>query len=154
MAVPGTELTHRRIDAAVDVFDLFGGRLGASKTGIDGDEALGVNLAAQVKEFVKSHVVMLDAFPGRILARRPAVGIANAVFPVVAADEVAARPPINRRVKLLEQGDSIGSPAKDVIRRHERDSTDQKVSFTLTDDFDPAVIRRAPGRKGQWKFGV
>jgi hypothetical protein len=49
--------------------------------------------------------------PGGILARRTAVAVADAVAPVVAADEIAARPAIDRAVELLEQRQRVGAHA-------------------------------------------
>ena len=124
MAVSGATFAHRCVSPAVSIFNLLGGRLGSPQTGIDGNEGLRVDLTAQIHKLVKSHVVMFDALPGRILAGRPAVGIANTVFPVVTADKVPTWPTVDRRVELLQEGYRIGSPAEYVICRHERDRAD------------------------------
>ena len=46
---------------------------------------------AEAHELVHAEIVVFDAFPRGILARRSAVGIAQAVAPIVTADEVARR---------------------------------------------------------------
>ena len=78
------------------VFDFLGGRVVVAEAGVDGDHRLGADFAAEVDEFVDADVVVLDAGPGGILARRPAVAGADAVAPVVAAHEVAAGPAVDR----------------------------------------------------------
>ena len=91
---------------------------------VDGDVGLGLEQPAEGHELVDAEVVVLDALPGRVLARRAAVAVADAVVPVVAADEIAARPAIDRRVEFLEQRERVGPHAVDVVGRHERDGAD------------------------------
>ena len=79
------------------VFDFLRGRIVVAKAGVNGDHRLGADLVAEVDELVDAEVVVLDAGPGRILARRPAIAGADAVAPVVAADEVSAGPAVDRR---------------------------------------------------------
>ena len=115
----GAPSAHQGGGCAVDVFDLFGGHGLRALAAVDRDVRLGIDEAAQVQELVDADVVVLDPEPGRVLARRAAVGITDAVLPVVAADEIAARPAIYRRIQLLEQGQDIGTEALDVVCRHQ-----------------------------------
>ena len=66
----------------------------------------------KVHELVEADVVGLDALPGRVLARRPAVAVADAVLPVVAADEVAARPAVDGRVELAQERQRVGAASR------------------------------------------
>ena len=68
---------------------------------VDDHQRLGLDRAAERHELVDAEIVVLDALPGRVLSRRSAVGVSDAVPPVVAADEISARPAIDRRVELL-----------------------------------------------------
>ena len=65
----------------------------------------------------------------------------------IAADEIAARPAIDRRVEFLEQGQRIGAHAVDVVGRHERDGADPQRSLPGGDDFQPALVRIGGGRE-------
>ena len=63
---------------------------------------------------------MLDPLPGEVFARRTTIGIADAVFPVVPAGKVSARPAIDCGVELLEQFQGVSPQALDVVGRHQR----------------------------------
>ena len=54
-----------------------------------------------------AYIVVLDTLPCRVLARRPAVAVTDAVLPVIPADEVASRPAIDRCIEFLQQGNYI-----------------------------------------------
>src|SRR6185436_11763854 len=98
VAVLGPLPAHRRGRGAVHIFHLLGGRFDAAEAGVDRDVGLGADLADEHQELVDADVVRLDAPPGRVLARRAAVALADAVLPVVAAHEVPAGPAVDRRV--------------------------------------------------------
>ena len=99
---------------------------GPSLAGVDRDVRLGADQAHQVHELVEAHVVVLDALPGRVLARRPAVGVADAVLPVVPAHEVAARPAVDGGVELAEESEGVRAPAQHVVDRHQRHGPDRE----------------------------
>ena len=96
------------VAARVGILDFLDGRLHVAQAAVDGDVRIGAQLAAEGHEFVDAEIVVFDALPGGIFPRRPAIGIAQAVAPVVSADEIAARPAIDRRVQLLEQRQRVG----------------------------------------------
>ncbi len=85
-----------RVDRAVAVVDLLSGGIVIAESGVGGDHRLGVDLTTKVDEFVDADVVMLDSGPSGIVTGRAAIAVADAVAPIVAADEVATRPAIHR----------------------------------------------------------
>ena len=87
--------------------------------------------------------------PGRVLARRPPVAVADAVAPVVAADEVAARPAVDGRIELLEERQDLGPEAFDIVRRHDRGRSDLERAAARRDDLEPGVLGRRAGLEGE-----
>src|SRR3990172_3865552 len=99
---------------------------------------------------MNTDIVVLDALPGRIFARRTLVALADAVAPIVAADEIAARPAIDRRVQLFEQRHNICSPPFDVIGWHQGNGKNSKLATAAADDFQPGVFARSRWLKVEW----
>jgi hypothetical protein len=89
----------------------------------------------------------LCSIPGRVLARRTAVGVADAVLPVVAADEIAARPTVDGRIQVLEQREDLGTEALDIARRHERDGAHPEGLTTARPNLQTGILGRGTGRK-------
>src|ERR1017187_1349234 len=143
VAVLGAKLAQGRAGGTVEVLHLLRGGALVGQAGIHGDIGFRADLAHQRHVLVNADVVGLDALPCGILARWPLVRIADAVLPVVAADEVAARPPVHRRVQLLEQRQRVRAPAVDVVRRHQRYGADPERAGTPGDDLQPAIVRGA-----------
>ena len=50
---------------------------------------------------------------------RVAIAIADSVSPIVATDEISARPAIHRRAELAQSGQRFLAPAFDVVRGHQ-----------------------------------
>jgi len=149
VAVLRSPPAHRARGRTVDVLHLLRGGLGSTKAGVDRDVGLGGDLAAQRQELVHADVVRLDALPRRVLARRPPVGIADAVLPVVAAHEVAPGPAVDGRVQLPEAGQGVGAPAVEIVPRHQRHGADPEGSLAVTHDLEAAVVGGSFGGEGE-----
>ena len=149
MAVLGPQLAHGRVGRTVGVLDLFDGRFRIAQPAVDGDVRLGLQVAAKDHELVQAEVVVLDAVPGRVLARRTAVAVADAVRPVIAADEVSTRPTVDRRIQLLQEGQGVGPHAMDVVGGHEGDRADGDGTLADGGDLQPAVVGGSAGREFQ-----
>ena len=140
VAVGGAALAPRAVGWAIAVFDQRGGQLGRAEARVDHHQRLRLQLAAEGDELVDAEVVVLDACPRGVLARRPSVAGADAVAPVVAAHEVAARPAVDGRVELLEQGHGVGPHPLHVVRRHERGRADPHGARAIEEDGEPGVV--------------
>ncbi len=149
VAVGCAQPAQRRVLRAVAVGELVGRHLGAAEAGVHRDVGLGVDQLAQAQELVQTHVVVLDPLPGGVLARRPAVAVADPVAPVVAADEVAARPAVDGRVQFAQQGEHVGPEAFDVVGRHQRDNSHVQPVPAADRDLQPAVVGRGSGGEAQ-----
>ena len=92
----------RRFPAPISVFDFLGCRSHRPEPGVDHDQRLGIDVAAECDKLVEAEVVVLDFFPGFVPSRRPTIARPNAVFPIVAGDEVSARPAVDGGIQFLE----------------------------------------------------
>ena len=155
MAVGGAEFAHRRVDGAVDVFDLLGRLTGAAESGVHRDVGLGPEQAAHEQEVVDADVVGFNAGPLRVEeAGRPLVGIAYSIPPVVAGYEVAARPPVDGNAQFLEVLHHARAKALEAIGGHQRDGADVKRARAGAGDLQAPILGIASGNELQREFCV
>ncbi len=124
-----------------------------AQAAVERDVGFGAENPAEGHELVQPEVIVFDAGPGRVLARRTAVAVADAIFPVVAADEVAARPAIDRRIQLLQHLQRVGPHALDIVGGHQRDGA--HVARMLVDcDGQRRVVCGLRGQELERVLGV
>jgi len=150
VAVLGAQFAHRRVHAAVGVLDHVHGQLHVALAAVDDHVRLRVDFPTELHELVDAEIVVLDALPGRVLAGRAAVGVPDAVLPVVAAHEIPARPAVDRRIQLLQELQRVGPHAVHVVLRHERDRADAEAA-AAPDNLQTPVVRVGLGRELQRK---
>jgi hypothetical protein len=85
------EVGQRRAAGMVAVFQQVAGGIAAAGAEIDREHRFDSRDAAPIDEFVGAELVSLGREPGQFQPARPLLDRADTVFPVVAADEVAAR---------------------------------------------------------------
>ena len=95
MAVVRAPFPHRTCGRSVRIFDLLNGSFHAAQSTVDGDVRFRFQQPAEHHELVQAKVIVFDARPGRVLARRPAIARSDAVLPVVATDEIPAGPAVD-----------------------------------------------------------
>ena len=83
----------------VRVLDPVAGVLDRAEPGVDAQVRLDAQLLAIAQELVRAEAVGLERAPGVIAARRTLVARPDAVLPVVARGEVAARPAEDRQAE-------------------------------------------------------
>ena len=121
------------VSAAVGVLDPLRRRVGVAEAGVGRDHWLGVDQTAKGDELIRAEVVVLDPGPRRVLARRTPVAVPDAVAPVVAADEITARPAIDRALELLQQRERVSAQAVDVVGGHQRRRPEEHVTLEHAD---------------------
>ncbi len=134
----------------VAVLELRGGGVGVAKPRVHRDPGLGLDQPAEAHELVHAEIVVLDAGPGRIRARRTAIAVADAVAPVVAADEIAARPAVDRGSQVLQQSEGVGTQAFDVVRGHQGDRSDERHAF-LDQKLEGRLVGGPFSREAEWE---
>jgi hypothetical protein len=147
LAVLRAKRAHWRGRGAVDVFDLVGRRGDVAQAAVDGDVRLGADEAAKRHELVDADVVVFNALPCRVLARRTAITIADAIPPVVAADEVPARPPVDGGVQLAKQCNHVRAEPLDVVSGHQRGGANPEASGSAARDLNPPRVSRDASRE-------
>src|SRR5579863_1408043 len=101
---------------------------------------------------MQTEVVVLNAGPCWILSWWAFVAIADSVFPVVTADEIAAWPAVDGRVELLELSECVGPHAVHVVRGHQRCRPNQEFASAFAGDGESGTVRGRAGRKPYWNF--
>ncbi len=76
---------------------------------VDRDVGRGADLGRVLQELVGAEAVRLDGVPRQVEPRRPQVLRADAVLPVIAGDEVAARPAQDRHAEVLHGPHDVGA---------------------------------------------
>ena len=99
---------------AVDVFDEVARLVEAARAEIDGQHHLGADGLAPVGEFVDADGVGIGGVPGEIEPGRALVARADAVFPVVGRDEIAAG---IAHIRDLQVADQLGDVAAHAVLR-------------------------------------
>ena len=102
---------------AVDVFDEVARLVEAARAEIDGEHHLRADRRAPVGEFVDADGVQLGGVPGEVEAGRALVARADAVFPIVGGDEIAAGIANDRDVQRLDEFDHVAAHAVGVRGR-------------------------------------
>jgi hypothetical protein len=139
----GSEFAHECVWSSVAVFELSRRRISIAKTGVHRDPWLRVHQFAEPDELVHPKVIVLDARPGGVRARRTPVAIADPIAPVVAADEIAAGPAVDRGVELAQERERVGAQALDMIGRHQRKGPHRDRAFDHL-ELEPGLVRRRP----------
>ena len=114
-AVLAAQIGQRRAARMVAVLDQVARRIAAARAEIDRQHRLDARGAAPVDEFVGAELVGLGRHPGEVEPARALRDRADAVLPVVAGDEVAARIAHDRRRQLAHQRQHV--PAEALARR-------------------------------------
>src|SRR5690606_17775641 len=109
------ELRHRCRAGAGEVLDPVGHLPNRAGTDVAADVGVGVQLLAEVHEFVRAEgVVLHDVAPVRVDHSGTLRSGAHAVAPVVLVGEAAAGPPEVRDVDRLQRVHHVGADAPDV----------------------------------------
>src|SRR6185437_5293239 len=91
VAVALAQVAPVRTGRTVDVFDEVASLVEAARAEVDGEHRRRADGLAPVDEFVDADGVAVGGMPGEVEAGRALVARADAVFPVVGRDEIAAR---------------------------------------------------------------
>ena len=106
-AVGGAQVGVACPDRGVAVLHPVAGLLGGAGAQVDRQHRLPVQLAAQPDELVGPEAVRLDRLPGQLAQRESLVLRADAVAPVVAGDEVAARIAHDRHFQFAQRVEDV-----------------------------------------------
>lgn len=90
VAIPGPEVGPVAAAGVVGVFHDLAGSIHSLGPQVDGLHDFGAGLPGPVHELVEAECVGLHGVPGSVQAARPVLPGADAVFPVITGDEVAA----------------------------------------------------------------
>ena len=110
-AMLAAQVGERRAAGMVAVFDQMARRIGAARAEVDREHRLDAGGAAPVDELVGSEGVRLGRLPGQVQAARALLDGADAVLPVVAGDEVAARVAHDGGRELAHQLEHVAAEA-------------------------------------------
>src|SRR5207237_1524816 len=91
VAVLLAQVRPLRAHGRVAVLDVIGGVLNRARAEIHPQHRLDAQLAAEIDELVGAELIGFDGAPGQLASPRAFVPRADAVAPVVAADEIPAR---------------------------------------------------------------
>ena len=91
----------------IDVLDKITRRIETARAEVDRQHHLGVGRLAPVGEFMHADLIALRGVPVEIEPDRPLLLGADAVFPVIGGDEIAARVAHHRDIELLDQPDDV-----------------------------------------------
>ena len=119
MSVSHPQLTQPAGGGTVHVLDFLGSRVGIAKTRVYCNIGLRTDQAAEGHEVVDPHVVRLHPVPRKFSPRRPLIGIAYAVTPVIGGHEVPAGPARNRNSLLPQKTDRRGPETRDIVPGHQ-----------------------------------
>ena len=117
MAVGPPEVRPVRVAGAVAVLDPGLGLVHRARPHVHADVGLGAEGAAVLEELVGTEAVRLLRVPGQLAAPGPPVDRPDAVEPVIAADEVAARPSEHRDTERLCRLQHVPAEAARVAQR-------------------------------------
>jgi hypothetical protein len=92
-------------------------RVAAARCEVDGEHRLDACAPAPLDELVGAERVRLGRVPGEVEAARTPLARADAVFPVVAGDEVAAGIAHHRRRQLADEIEHVAAKAARVCAR-------------------------------------
>src|SRR5437879_4088560 len=93
----------------VAILEEIAGRVGAAGAEVDGEHRLDPGEPAPVEEFVGAEMVGLGRQPGEIEPARPRLDRTDAVLPVVAGNEIAARIAHDGRRQLAHEGQYVAA---------------------------------------------
>ena len=91
----------------VAVFDQVARRIAAARSEVNREHRLDIGEAAPVDEFVGAERIRLGRHPREVEAAWPFFGWADAVLPVIAGHEVAARIAHHRHAHSLHFGNDV-----------------------------------------------
>ena len=117
VTVGSSEICPRRVAGAVAVLDPRLGFVHRARAHVDADIGLGLDRAAVLDELVGAEAIRLLGVPGELGAPRPLVPGADAIEPVIAADEVAARPAQDGDAQRAHGVEDVGTKAARVGER-------------------------------------
>ena len=132
----------------IAVFDEVARGIAAARAEIDRHHRLDAGGLAPVHEFIGAEMIGLGREPGQIETRRPLLDRADAVFPVVAGDEIAAGIAHDGRTELLHQRQHVLAKALGVRGRMSGlvDAAIDAASEMLDEGAEQAGIGVADGK--------
>ena len=77
------------------------------QAGVDADEILRADQAAEFGVFIRAHLIVVNLIPCQVKPGRTLVLRADPILPVVAGDVISPGPPHHRNVKVFDQLDKI-----------------------------------------------
>ena len=110
-AVRAAQIGQRRAAGMVAVFHQRARRVAAARAEVDRQHRLDVGGTAPVDEFVGAELVGLGRHPGEVEPARPLLHRPDAIFPIVAGDEVAAGIAHDGRRQLAHQRQHVAAEA-------------------------------------------
>ena len=109
VAVRSPELAPPRAPIEVAVLDVGDRRFDRAGAEVHAEQRLGAHQAAPLDELVGAELVRLDRVPGAIEHHGPLRFRTDAVEPVVAGDEIAARIANDRHAEILDLARDVGA---------------------------------------------
>src|SRR6185437_3984345 len=79
----------------------------SAKAGIDANEILGADEAAQLGVFIRAHLVAFDLMRGEVEPRRTLILGADSILPIIAGNKISAWPPDDRNFQAPDQLNEI-----------------------------------------------
>ncbi len=116
-AVRAPQLGERRAGRVIAILDHVAGSVAGARAEIDRQHGFDAGHAAPVDELVGAELVGLGRHPGEVEPGRPLADRADAIFPIVARDEVAAGVAHDGGLELAHQGHHVLAEALGVGRR-------------------------------------
>jgi hypothetical protein len=101
------QIRQRGAAGMIAILDVTAGFLRAASAQIDGEHGFDVGHAAPVDELVGAEIIWFGGQPGVIQPGRTLRDRSDTIFPVIAADKVAARIAHDRRRQLVHQGHHV-----------------------------------------------
>ena len=111
VAVPGAEVRPVAAAGVVGVFHYLAGRVHSPGAQVDGFHDFRTGLAGPVHEFMQAERVGLHSVPGAVQTAGPVLPRADAVFPVITGDEVAAGVPDDGGAEFLDELEDVKAEA-------------------------------------------
>ena len=109
MAVRMAQVAQRRACGKIAVFDQVARRIRPARSEIHDQHRLNLGRAAPVDELVGAKTIGLDAAPREVEASRPAGERPDAIFPIVAGDEITAGIAHDRGAKLAHELNDVAA---------------------------------------------
>ncbi len=111
------------------------------ESAVDRQVGLGSEQSAKANKFMKPDIVRFRPVgPHRLQARRPLIGIAKTIAPVVGGDKVASRPFGHLETLFLEEPNHPRVKSLHIVGRHQRGGPDMKRAAAGSQDFQAGIL--------------